>query len=74
MARRVCCPAKYNEIILTEGRKCQFSPRMKKRVEFCDFALFISIAAPDAPYEKLKTMCDWGNWVSCLCCHVIMSD
>ncbi|RGP69189.1 terpene synthase metal-containing [Fusarium longipes] len=45
------------------SEKCQFSPRMKKRVEFCDFALFISIAAPDAPSEKLKTMCDWGNWV-----------
>ncbi|KAH7219711.1 isoprenoid synthase domain-containing protein [Fusarium oxysporum] len=36
---------------------------MKKRVEFCDFAVFISIAAPDAPFDKLKTMCDWGNWV-----------
>ncbi|KAM0427740.1 hypothetical protein ACHAQK_011888 [Fusarium lateritium] len=43
--------------------KCRFSARMKKRVEFCDFALFISIAAPDASVEKLKTMCDWGNWV-----------
>ncbi|CEI39940.1 unnamed protein product [Fusarium venenatum] len=45
------------------SEKCQFSPRMKKRVEFCDFALFISIAAPDAPGDRLKTMCDWGNWV-----------
>ncbi|KAJ4267010.1 hypothetical protein NW762_003108 [Fusarium torreyae] len=42
---------------------CSFSPQMKKRVEFCDFAIFISIAAPDASFEKLKTMCDWGNWV-----------
>lgn len=40
---------------------------MKKRVEFCDFAIFISIAAPDAPFDKLKTMCDWGNWVSKPC-------
>ncbi|KAL5615745.1 hypothetical protein FOBRF1_004493 [Fusarium oxysporum] len=45
------------------AEKCSFSPRMKKRVEFCDFAVFISIAAPDAPFDKLKTMCDWGNWV-----------
>ncbi|PNP85020.1 hypothetical protein FNYG_01545 [Fusarium nygamai] len=45
------------------AEKCSFSPRMKKRVEFCDFAIFISIAAPDAPFDKLKTMCDWGNWV-----------
>ncbi|KAF5717645.1 hypothetical protein FGLOB1_2024 [Fusarium globosum] len=45
------------------SEKCSFSPRMKKRVEFCDFAIFISIAAPDAPFDKLKTMCDWGNWV-----------
>ncbi|KAG5661739.1 hypothetical protein KAF25_003978, partial [Fusarium avenaceum] len=43
--------------------KCRFSARMKKRVEFCDFASFVSIAAPDAPIDKLKTMCDWGNWV-----------
>ncbi|KAF4454624.1 hypothetical protein F53441_2858 [Fusarium austroafricanum] len=45
------------------AEKCSFTPRMKKRVEFCDFATFISISAPDAPVEKLKTMCDWGNWV-----------
>ncbi|KAM0545031.1 hypothetical protein ACHAPJ_011541 [Fusarium lateritium] len=45
------------------AEKCSFSPRMKKRVEFCDFAIFISIAAPEAPFEKLKTMCDWGNWI-----------
>ncbi|CVK85123.1 uncharacterized protein FMAN_02036 [Fusarium mangiferae] len=45
------------------AEKCSFSPRMRKRVEFCDFAIFISIAAPDAPFDKLKTMCDWGNWV-----------
>ncbi|KAM0343769.1 hypothetical protein ACHAPU_008196 [Fusarium lateritium] len=45
------------------AERCCFSARMRKRVEFCDFALFISIAAPDAPAERLKTMCDWGNWV-----------
>ncbi|KAF4984010.1 hypothetical protein FZEAL_715 [Fusarium zealandicum] len=36
---------------------------MKRRVEACDFAFFISVAAPHAPPQKLKTMCDWGNWV-----------
>ncbi|KAG9508351.1 hypothetical protein J7337_001915 [Fusarium musae] len=39
------------------------SERWLAEVEFCDFAIFISIAAPDAPFDKLKTMCDWGNWV-----------
>ncbi|KAF5664694.1 hypothetical protein FHETE_6965 [Fusarium heterosporum] len=45
------------------AERCRFSTRMRKRVEFCDFALFISIAAPDASAERLKTLCDWGNWV-----------
>ncbi|KAK1984687.1 terpene synthase metal binding domain-containing protein [Colletotrichum cereale] len=46
---------------LTE--KCSFSSRMQKTVNACDFSFFCSIAAPSAPEERLRTMCDWGNWV-----------
>jgi hypothetical protein len=45
-------------------RKCSFSASMRRKVELCDFSLFCSIAAPEAPEDKLRTMCDWGNWVS----------
>lgn len=37
---------------------------MQKIVNACDFSYFCSIAAPDAPEDRLRTMCDWGNWVS----------
>ncbi|PVI02312.1 terpene synthase metal binding domain-containing protein [Periconia macrospinosa] len=46
---------------LTES--CDFTPGMRKKVNACDFSWFISIAAPDAPVDRLKTLCDWGNWV-----------
>ncbi|KAK1590316.1 terpene synthase metal binding domain-containing protein [Colletotrichum navitas] len=46
---------------LTE--KCSFSLKMQKRVNACDFSYFCSVAAPDAPKDRLQTMCDWGNWV-----------
>ncbi|KAK1959930.1 terpene synthase metal binding domain-containing protein [Colletotrichum sublineola] len=36
---------------------------MQKIVNACDFSYFCSIAAPSAPEERLRTMCDWGNWV-----------
>ncbi|KAK2002105.1 terpene synthase metal binding domain-containing protein [Colletotrichum falcatum] len=36
---------------------------MQKAVNACDFSYFCSIAAPSAPEERLRTMCDWGNWV-----------
>lgn len=42
---------------------CNFVPSMRKKVSACDFSWFISIAAPDAPAHRLKTLCDWGNWV-----------
>ncbi|QBZ63619.1 hypothetical protein PoMZ_05304 [Pyricularia oryzae] len=45
------------------ARICAFSPMMQKRVGACDFSYFCSIAAPEAPIHKLRTMCDWGNWV-----------
>ncbi|CAI6332731.1 unnamed protein product [Periconia digitata] len=45
------------------ARMCGFLPSMRKKIDACDFSWFISIAAPDAPPERLKTLCDWGNWV-----------
>ncbi|KAH7344353.1 terpene synthase metal binding domain-containing protein [Pyrenochaeta sp. MPI-SDFR-AT-0127] len=42
---------------------CGFAPNMRKKVNACDFSWFISIAAPEAPADRLKTVCDWGNWV-----------
>ncbi|KAF6826099.1 terpene synthase metal binding domain-containing protein [Colletotrichum plurivorum] len=36
---------------------------MQKIVNACDFSYFCSIAAPDAPEDRLRTVCDWGNWV-----------
>jgi hypothetical protein len=45
------------------AKTCDFAPSMSKKVNACDFSFFISIAAPDAPPDRLKTLCDWGNWV-----------
>lgn len=44
--------------------KCSFSAAMRRKVGVCDFSYFCSIAAPEAPKKKLRTVCDWGNWVS----------
>ncbi|KAF5846417.1 hypothetical protein GGP41_003797 [Bipolaris sorokiniana] len=46
------------------AKTCDFAPSMSKKVNACDFSYFISIAAPDAPPDRLKTLCDWGNWLS----------
>lgn len=29
----------------------------------CDFAYFAAVMAPDADLERLRTICDWGNWI-----------
>ncbi|KAM0452503.1 hypothetical protein ACHAPV_009537 [Trichoderma viride] len=42
---------------------CSFGPKMKKKINKCDFSYFCAIAAPFAPRSKLRTICDWGNWV-----------
>lgn len=36
---------------------------MKRRICGTDFSFFVSISAPEAGPEELRTMCDWGNWV-----------
>ncbi|KAL9608737.1 MAG: hypothetical protein Q9167_006455 [Letrouitia subvulpina] len=43
--------------------KCNFDDRMKRRICGTDFSFFVSISAPEAGPEELRTMCDWGNWV-----------
>ncbi|KAK2028364.1 terpene synthase metal binding domain-containing protein [Colletotrichum zoysiae] len=45
------------------AEKCSFSPEVQKRVNTCDFSYFCSIVAPTAPEERLRTLCDYGNWV-----------
>lgn len=36
---------------------------MSRKIHACDFSYFVSICAPEAGPEELRTMCDWGNWV-----------
>lgn len=45
------------------SRKCDFDQRMRRKVSICDFSYFVSVSAPEAGLEELRTMCDWGNWV-----------
>lgn len=45
-------------------RLCSFSPKMSARITRCDFSYFCAIAAPEAPRDRFRTVCDWGNWVS----------
>ncbi|KAF7563563.1 hypothetical protein G7046_g584 [Stylonectria norvegica] len=42
---------------------CSFPPKMAANVHKCDFSYFCAIAAPDAPAQEFRTLCDWGNWV-----------
>lgn len=37
--------------------------RFRKITKKTNFALFLSIAAPEARAEELRTLFDWGNWV-----------
>lgn len=37
----------------------------------CNFALFLSIAVPDADPHELRTVVDWGNWV---CPYTLQHD
>ncbi|UKZ74540.1 hypothetical protein TrVFT333_002210 [Trichoderma virens FT-333] len=45
------------------GRFCDFGPKMKKKINKCDFSYFCAIAAPLASRSRFRTLCDWGNWV-----------
>jgi hypothetical protein len=40
--------------------------KTQKRVAQCNFSYFSAICAPDADPERLRILCDWGNWVSTL--------
>ncbi|KAK7975751.1 hypothetical protein PG989_014214 [Apiospora arundinis] len=39
------------------------SPIESKRVNYCNFSYFVAVLIAQAPKEKLKIACDWGNWV-----------
>ena len=34
------------------------------KINKCDFSYFCAVAAPMAPADRFRTLCDWGNWVS----------
>ncbi|KAK5999191.1 (+)-eremophilene synthase [Cladobotryum mycophilum] len=42
---------------------CSFGPKMRMKINKCDFSYFCAIAAPHAPPTEFRTLCDWGNWV-----------
>ncbi|KAJ5247787.1 terpene cyclase [Penicillium chermesinum] len=42
---------------------CCMNDRSRKILTKTNFALFLSIAAPEARVEELRTLFDWGNWV-----------
>lgn len=43
---------------------------MTMKINKCDFSYFCAIAAPEAPPDKFRTLCDWGNWVCAINCHL----
>ncbi|KAI9037613.1 terpene synthase family protein [Aspergillus affinis] len=45
------------------ANKCLFNGRSWKILSKTDFSYFCSISAPHASPERLRTVCDWGNWV-----------
>lgn len=55
--------SKHVRGLTVPDRICDFDAKMRKKVSACDFSWFMSVAAPDAPAGRLKTVCDWGNWV-----------
>lgn len=42
---------------------------MARKINKCDFSYFCAIAAPEAPPERFRTLCDWGNWVCTTNCQ-----
>ncbi|KAG9232758.1 isoprenoid synthase domain-containing protein [Amylocarpus encephaloides] len=44
-------------------RQLQADEKVSKKIIRADFALFCAIASPEASRERLRTLCDWGNWV-----------
>ncbi|KAK6845983.1 terpene synthase metal binding domain protein [Apiospora arundinis] len=58
----------HYELVRAESEKwlqsvMLLSPKESKRVHYCDFSYFVAVLIPQAPKEKLKIACDWGNWV-----------
>ncbi|KAH8164929.1 hypothetical protein CIB48_g3318 [Xylaria polymorpha] len=58
----------HYDIVRVESEKwlqadMSLSPGKYKRVRYCDFSYFCAVLVPHASQEKLKIVCDWGNWV-----------
>jgi hypothetical protein len=45
-----------------KDRTCGMDEK-NNRVSTVDFSYFCSIISPESGIEKLRTLCDWGNWV-----------
>ena len=43
---------------------CSLSLETTRKVSACSFSYFCAVAAPHAPPERFRVLCDWGNWVS----------
>ncbi|MCJ1457315.1 hypothetical protein MMC28_007682 [Mycoblastus sanguinarius] len=41
-----------------------FDARMSSFIHRTDISYFCAVVIPDARAETLRTLCDWGNWVS----------
>lgn len=41
-----------------------FDARISRFIHRTDFSYFCAVVVPDASAETLRTLCDWGNWVS----------
>ena len=46
------------------SRHERFNARISNFVHRTDFSYFCAVVLPDASAEALRTLCDWGNWVS----------
>ena len=46
------------------NRHERFDARISNFVHHTDFSYFCAVVLPDASAEALRTLCDWGNWVS----------
>ena len=42
---------------------CRFTEHQRNAVHKMNYNYFGSIMVEGAPPERLRTVCDWGNWV-----------
>ncbi|KAK5995813.1 Sesquiterpene synthase 2 [Cladobotryum mycophilum] len=45
------------------NRFCCYSSTFARKIHGCDFSYFCAVSAHSASQARLRTVCDWGNWV-----------